>query len=114
MTQARAALGVLREHLVPYRRLLLIVIALQLLGTLASLYLPAAEAAIIDDGVAKGDSPTIVKLGVVMLAVTWVQLLLSVAGAHLAARVGMGFGRDGGMRCAPVGFGASITRRSTG
>jgi ATP-binding cassette, subfamily B, multidrug efflux pump len=87
-------LGPLRQHLAPYRRLIVIVMVLQLVGTLASLYLPAADAAIIDDGVAKGNTATIVKLGAVMLAVTGLQMGFSVAAAQFAARVGMGFGRD--------------------
>ena len=36
--------------------LLAIVAALQVISTLASLYLPTVNAAIIDDGVAKGDT----------------------------------------------------------
>ena len=47
----------LRERLLqPYGRLLLGVLVLQLVGTLASLYLPSLNAAIIDRGVLTGDT----------------------------------------------------------
>ncbi len=47
--------GLLRRHTRPYRPLLAIVAALQVISTLATLYLPTVNAAIIDDGVAQGD-----------------------------------------------------------
>ena len=53
---------------------------LQLVSTLASLYLPTVNATIIDDGIAKGDTATIVRLGGVMFAVT------GAAGAVLGRR----------------------------
>ena len=46
----------LREHLRPYGRALLAVVVLQLVGTIASLYLPSLNADIIDKGVATGDT----------------------------------------------------------
>ena len=46
----------LRTHLRPYRRPLLAVVVLQLIGTIASLYLPSLNAHIIDNGVATGDT----------------------------------------------------------
>ena len=51
-------------------RLIAAVIALQLVGTLAALYLPSLNADIIDNGVAQGDTGYIVRVGGVMLAVT--------------------------------------------
>ena len=63
-------LSLLRQYVRPYRRLVTVLMVLQLISTLASLYLPTLNAAIIDDGVSKGDTATIVKLGGVMLAVT--------------------------------------------
>lgn len=42
----------LRIHLRPYRLLLLGVVVLQLIGTIASLYLPSLNADIIDRGAA--------------------------------------------------------------
>ncbi len=48
--------ALLRQYVRPYRWLLAVVAVLQLVSTLASLYLPTINAAIIDDGVAKGDT----------------------------------------------------------
>ncbi len=87
-------LALLRQYIRPYRRLVGVLMVLQLANTLASLYLPTVNAAIIDDGVSKGDTATIVRLGLVMLSVTGLQVLCSVAATYVGSRTGMGFGRD--------------------
>jgi ABC-type multidrug transport system fused ATPase/permease subunit len=87
-------LALLRQYARPYRRPLCAVLLLQLISTLASLYLPTVNAAIIDDGVAKGDTAAIMRLGVVMLAVTGLQALCAVGAVYFGSRTGMGFGRD--------------------
>jgi hypothetical protein len=55
--------ALLRQFVRPYRWPVAAVMGLQLVSTLASLYLPTVNAAIIDDGIAKGDSAAIVRLG---------------------------------------------------
>ncbi|BBX56307.1 Putative multidrug export ATP-binding/permease protein [Mycobacterium shottsii] len=87
-------LALLRQYIRPYRRLVAALMALQLISTLASLYLPTVNAAIIDDGVAKGDTNTIIRLGAVMLGVTGLQVLCAVGAVYFGARTGTGFGRD--------------------
>jgi ATP-binding cassette, subfamily B, multidrug efflux pump len=87
-------LALLRQYIRPYRRLVAVLMVLQLTSTLASLYLPTVNAAIIDEGVAKGDTATIVRLGVVMLSVTGLQVLCSVGALYSGSRTGVGFGRD--------------------
>ncbi|MGN6338604.1 ABC transporter ATP-binding protein [Mycobacterium sp.] len=87
-------LALLRQYIQPYRRLVAVLMALQLITTLASLYLPTVNAAIIDEGVAKGDTTTIVRLGMVMLGVTALQVVCSVGAIYFGSRTGMGFGRD--------------------
>jgi len=87
-------LALLRQYIRPYRRLVAVLMVLQSISTLASLYLPTVNAAIIDEGVAKGDTATIVRLGVVMLSVTGLQVLCSVGAIYFGSRTGMGFGRD--------------------
>jgi ATP-binding cassette, subfamily B, multidrug efflux pump len=84
----------LRAYLRPYSRPLLLVVVLQLAGTMASLYLPSLNADIIDRGIARGDTGYIVEVGGWMLLVTLVQIVCSVAAVHLGARTAMGFGRD--------------------
>jgi ATP-binding cassette subfamily B protein len=87
-------LALLRQYIQPYRQLVAVLLVLQLTSTLASLYLPTVNAAIIDEGVAKGDSATIVRLGMVMLSVTGLQVLCAVGAVYFGSRTGMGFGRD--------------------
>ncbi|ORW91996.1 ABC transporter ATP-binding protein [Mycobacterium sp. IEC1808] len=87
-------LALLRQYIRPYRRLVAVLLVLQLTSTLASLYLPTVNASIIDEGVAKGDTATIVRLGMVMLSVTGLQVLCAVGAVYVGSRAGMGFGRD--------------------
>lgn len=105
--------ALLRRYVRPYRGLLGVVAALQVVSTLASLYLPTVNAAIIDDGVAKGDTATIVELGGVMLAVCGLQVVCAVGAVYFGSRAGMGFGHD--LRAAifrhVVGFSAEETAR---
>lgn len=87
-------LALLRCYIRPYRRPVAAVMGLQLISTLASLYLPTVNASIIDDGVVRGDTAVITRLGAVMLAVTGLQVLCAVAAVYFGARTGTGFGRD--------------------
>jgi ATP-binding cassette subfamily B multidrug efflux pump len=84
----------LRAYLRPYRRTVWLVVWLQLVQTLATLYLPSLNADIIDNGVVKGDTGYIIHLGGMMLAVTLVQIVCSVGGVYLGARTAMSVGRD--------------------
>ncbi|MDY6872030.1 MAG: ABC transporter ATP-binding protein [Actinomycetota bacterium] len=86
--------GLLRRYVRPYRGPLCVVAGLQVVSTLASLYLPTVNAAIIDDGVARGDTGTIVELGMVMLGVTALQVVCAIGAVYFGSRAGMGFGRD--------------------
>src|ERR1700682_6524658 len=87
-------LGLLRQYARPYRWLLAVVASLQVISTLASLYLPTANAAIIDDGGANGDTKIIAEIGGMMLAVSGLRVLCSVGAVYFGSRAGMGFGRD--------------------
>lgn len=84
----------LRTHLRPYRRDLAVMLVLQLIGTVASLFLPSLNADIIDNGVAKHDIGYIVATGGWMLSVTVLQIVCSVGAVYLGARLAMAFGRD--------------------
>jgi ABC-type multidrug transport system fused ATPase/permease subunit len=87
-------LALVRRYVRPYRRLVAAVMVLQTVSTLASLYLPTVNAAIIDDGVAKGDTGLIGRLGLVMLAVTALQGGCAIGAVYFGSRTGMGLGRD--------------------
>ncbi len=84
----------LRTYLRPYTTALIVVVALQLVSTMASLYLPSLNADIIDKGVAKGDTGFIVSTGGWMLLVTLAQIACSAAAVYFGARAAMAFGRD--------------------
>ena len=87
-------LRLLRTYLRPYRRWLGWVVVLQFLAALAALYLPSLNAEIIDNGVAQGDTGYITRAGLVMLAVTLVQIAATVVAVYFGARTAMSFGRD--------------------
>jgi ATP-binding cassette, subfamily B, multidrug efflux pump len=84
----------LRGHLRPYSRPLTAVVLLQLVGTIAMLYLPSLNADIIDKGVAVGDTGYIMRTGGWMLLVTVVQIACSIVAVFFGARTAMSFGRD--------------------
>ncbi|MFJ7909984.1 ABC transporter ATP-binding protein [Kitasatospora sp. NPDC096204] len=84
----------LRAYLRPYSRPITLLVLLQLVSTLAALYLPTLNADIIDDGVVKGDTGYILRVGGVMIAVTVVQALCSIGAVFIGARTAMAFGRD--------------------
>lgn len=84
----------IREYLRPYRRDLLIVVGLQLVGTMVMLYLPVLNADIIDKGVIFGDTGYILERGGLMLAVSLLQVVCSIVAVWFSARTAMAFGRD--------------------
>src|ERR1700742_1081746 len=86
--------ALLRQFVRPYRWLVAAVMTLQLVSTLASLYLPTVNATIIDDGIAKGNTGAIVRLGLLMFGVTALQVLCAVGAVYFGSRAGMGIGRD--------------------
>ncbi|NYG06588.1 ATP-binding cassette subfamily B protein [Phycicoccus badiiscoriae] len=85
---------IIRDYLGPYRGQVAVLVGLQLVGTMASLYLPSLNGKIIDQGVATGDTGFIVRTGGWMLAVSLVQIVATVAATYLGARSAAGLGRD--------------------
>jgi ATP-binding cassette subfamily B multidrug efflux pump len=83
-----------RTHLAPYRRTLLVVVVLQAVQTFATLALPSLSANIIDEGVLEGDRAYIWRTGAVMLCFALVQITFASTAVWHGARVAMGFGRD--------------------
>ena len=84
----------LKSHLLPYRRILIVVIVLQAIQTFASLTLPSLNADIIDQGVLPGDNGFIRVAGLKMLGFTLVQVVFSIGAVWFGAKAAMGFGRD--------------------
>ncbi|MGH3472782.1 MAG: ABC transporter ATP-binding protein [Nocardioidaceae bacterium] len=87
-------LTLLRRHLRPYANLLVAVVALQLVGTMASLYLPSLNADIIDKGVTTGNTSYILHTGGWMLLVSLIQIACSITAVYFGAKSAMSFGRD--------------------
>ena len=84
----------LRRHLRPYTGPLWLIVLLQLVQTLAMLYLPTLNADIIDQGVIKGDTGYIMSVGALMLGITLVQIACSMGAVYFGARTAMAIGRD--------------------
>lgn len=84
----------LRTHLRPYAGAVILVGVLQVVQVIATLLLPSLNADIIDDGVARGDTREILRLGAVMLAVSLVQVVGAILAVYFGSRAAMGFGRD--------------------
>jgi ATP-binding cassette subfamily B protein len=87
-------LRTLRTYLRPYKREMAIVVVLQLVGTIASLYLPSLNADIIDNGVVTGDTDYIIRTGAVMLGISLLQVACTITAVYFGARTAMAFGRD--------------------
>ncbi|MET7764723.1 ABC transporter ATP-binding protein [Streptomyces sp. NPDC005393] len=84
----------IRAYLRPYTRTITLIVLLQLVQTLATLYLPALNADIIDNGVIKGDTGYILRIGGLMIAVTLVQIVCAGGAVYFGARTAMALGRD--------------------
>jgi len=85
---------IVKEYLQPYKRWLAIIVALQLVATIATLYLPSLNADIIDQGVVTGDTDYILRVGTVMLGISLLQIICTIVAVYFGARTAMGFGRD--------------------
>ena len=84
----------IRGFLGPYKRPVAYIVVLQLIATIAALYLPTLNADIIDNGVVKGDTGYILGFGGIMLGVTVAQIICSITAVFYSARTSMALGRD--------------------
>jgi ATP-binding cassette subfamily B multidrug efflux pump len=84
----------LREHLRGYRTPIMIVVLLQLVQTVATLYLPTLNADIIDKGVVNNDTAYILRVGALMLAISLVQIVCQGGAVFYGARTATALGRD--------------------
>ncbi|HEY8294997.1 MAG TPA: ABC transporter ATP-binding protein [Micrococcaceae bacterium] len=82
------------RNLAPFKLPLTLIIVLQLLSTVATLYLPTLNADVIDDGVVKGNTDVILNLGGWMLGITAGQIVCAVAATYLSAQLAMKVGRQ--------------------
>ena len=84
----------LKSHLRPYGKLLLLIVVLQAVQTSAALALPTVNAQIIDKGVLTGNTHYIYTHGALMLMFAIVQVVFAVAAVYYGGMVAMSFGRD--------------------
>ena len=84
----------LKSHLAPHRRAIVLVLILQAGQTTTGLLLPGLNATLIDDGVLLGDQSVIWRMGGIMLLVSFIQVVLLTAAVWYASEVAMAFGRD--------------------
>lgn len=82
------------HHAKNYWQFILAVLVLQLIATIAALWLPSLNAEIIDQGIALGDTDFIWRNGGIMLGVSLVQIIAAVSAVYFGARTAMGIGRD--------------------
>ncbi len=108
----------LRTYLRPYRKAITAVAGLQLVQTLATLYLPKLNADIIDNGVITGDTHYILRTGGMMLAISLVQITCAIGAVYFGAKTAMALGRDlrhgvsaGYKRSQPASSAGSAPRR---
>ena len=81
-------------YLRPYRRPLAIVMVLVTVQAIANLYLPNLNADIINNGVVKGDTNYIIRIGGIMLLITLLLGVCAIIAVYYGSRTAMAFGRD--------------------
>ncbi|KAA9394730.1 ABC transporter ATP-binding protein [Kocuria coralli] len=87
-------LRLIRTYTGRYLPWVVAVVALQLVASLAILVLPALNARIIDQGIARGNTEVIATTGMLMLGVTLLQAMAAISAVYCGARAAMGTGRD--------------------
>ena len=102
----------INRYIRPYAGLLAIVVVLQTVATIMSLYLPTLNARIIDQGVVRGDIDYIWRTGLLMLGFSVVQVLAQVGAVWAGANTSMQFGRD--VRAAVFGRALGFSQQELG
>jgi ATP-binding cassette, subfamily B, multidrug efflux pump len=87
-------IGLLRTYLRPYVGRLAVVLALLLVQAIGNLYLPDLNGDIINNGVVKGDTDYIVRVGAFMLLITVIVGIAAIARVYLSSLIANAFARD--------------------
>ena len=87
-------IALLRTYLAPYKGTLAVVVALLFVQAIATLYLPALNGDIINNGVAKGDTAYILSTGMLMLGISLIVVITAIIAVFFGSKTGMSFGRD--------------------
>jgi ATP-binding cassette subfamily B multidrug efflux pump len=83
----------LMRFMKPYRGVLVVVVILAVAQALGNLYLPNLFADIVNNGIVKGDTGYIWRLGGLMLLVTMGGTIAAVVGIFFSSKVATGFGK---------------------
>ncbi|MCL4368316.1 MAG: ABC transporter ATP-binding protein, partial [Actinobacteria bacterium] len=81
-------------YLRPYWKQLIVVVTLVSLQAIGNLYLPDLNAKIINNGIARGDTGYIVRVGGFMLVVALVVGIFSIFSVYWSSKTAMSLGRD--------------------
>ena len=87
-------LKLIARYVKPHWPLLVAVVVFQFAQSMASLYLPGLTGDIINNGVAKADPGYVLRVGILMLGATLVQIVFAVAAVYFGSKAAMTFGRD--------------------
>lgn len=86
--------GLMLRLLAEHKPVVLAIVLLQLVQTTANLLLPTLNAAVIDDGIVKGNTDLILRLGGWMAGIAAVQVAAALAAGYFSANVAMKLGRQ--------------------
>lgn len=86
--------GMMMRLLAAHKPAVLAIVVLQFVQTTANLFLPTLNAAVIDDGIVKGNTDLILRLGGWMAAIAAVQVAAALAAGYFSATVAMKLGRQ--------------------
>lgn len=84
----------MRRFLRPYRRLLVVLVILQLVAVTGTMVLPTINEMLIDNGILKANTSYIWKMGALMLVVSAIQVMFAIGAMWFGSRAGLGFGCD--------------------
>lgn len=87
-------IGMMIRLLAGHKAAVLAIVVLQIIQTTATLFLPTLNASVIDDGIVKGDTDLILRLGFWMAGIAAVQVSAALAAGYLSATVAMNLGRQ--------------------
>ncbi len=83
----------LLKFLAPYRVFVVLVVILAFVQVLSTLYLPLLLSDIVDIGIVQGNPSYIIRMGLIMLAVTGLGGIAAIGASLLAAQSAAGFGK---------------------
>lgn len=78
----------------PYRFLIVIALFLMLVELVVELLQPLVIASIIDDGIVAGDQDTIIRLGIILMGLSFIAFLSGVANSYFASHISHSFSFD--------------------